>query len=192
MTYSPALPAAQTAATMQPDAVLQEAIRMRSGVNGFGLGEMCGDYAVAGVGGALAQTGRRALTGLCLVLLVLLVVKRPSGAPVKGAIVVGILLVVWGLTRAWGLVSARLGLRRCYLFTGGLVVTGLFGRPRGVVAWGDVTALNVLVTGSLLMAFHRFEIDRRAAGRLAFLAMGMQPALVEPLLSRAAAHGVGR
>ncbi|MFI6650365.1 hypothetical protein ACIBI8_22450 [Streptomyces sp. NPDC050529] len=165
---------------------------MRPGVNGFGLGEACGDYAVAGVGGALAQTGRRMLMTLCLVLLVLLVVKQPTGALTKGVVVTGIMLAVWGLTRAWGLVSARLGLRRCYLFPGGLVVTGLFGRPRGVVAWSEVTALNVMVTGSLLMAFHRFEVERRGAGRLAFLAMGMEPGLVEPLLSRAAANGVGR
>lgn len=165
---------------------------MRPGVNGFGMGEACGDYAVAGVGGALAQTGRRMLMTLCLVLLVLLAVKQPTGALAKGVVVTGIMLAVWGLTRAWGLVSARLGLRRCYLFPGGLVVTGLFGLPRGVVAWSEVTALNVMVTGSLLMAFHRFEVERRGAGRLAFLAMGMEPGLVEPLLSRAAANGVGR
>ncbi|MEU9091046.1 hypothetical protein [Streptomyces sp. NPDC048428] len=165
---------------------------MRPGVSGFGLGEVCGDYAVAGVGGALAQTGRRALMMLCLALLVLLVVKQPTAALTKGVVVTGIAFAVWGLTRAWGLVSARLGLRRCYLFPGGLIVTDLFGRPRGVVAWSEVTALNVMVTRSLLMAFHRFEVDRRGAGRLAFLAMGMQPALAEPLLSRAAANGAGR
>lgn len=163
---------------------------MRAGVNGFGPGEACGDYAVAGVGGALAQTGRRILLTLCLVLLVLLAVKQPAAALTKGAVVIGIVLVVGGATRAWGLVSARFGLRRCYLFAGGLVVTDLFGRPRGVVAWSEVTALNVMVARSLLMAFHRFEVERRGAGRLAFLAMGMQPALVGPLLRRAAANGV--
>ncbi len=166
---------------------------MRSDMNGFGLGEACGEYAVAGVGGALAQTGRRARTTLCLVLLVLLVVKRPAAALTETGIVIGVVLVVWGLTRAWGLMAARSGLRRCYLFTGGLVVTDLFGRPRGGgVAWSEVTELNVMVSQSLLMAFHRFEVERRVAGRLAFLAMGVQPALVEPLLSRAAANGVGR
>lgn len=44
--------------------------------------------------------------------------------------------------------------------------------------------------GRGLMAFHRFEVERRGAGRLAFLAMGTQPALVGPLLRRAAANGV--
>ncbi|MEU1366661.1 hypothetical protein ABZ454_11050 [Streptomyces sp. NPDC005803] len=165
---------------------------MRQRVRGFGLGQACGDYAVAGVGGALAQTARRGLAVLCLVLLVLLVVKKPPAALTKGAVIAGIALAVWGLTRAWGLISARFGIRRCYLFAGGLVVTGLFGRPRGVVAWSEVTALNVMVSRSLLMAFHRFEVERRGTGRLAFLAMGMQPALVQPLLSRAAANGVGR
>ncbi|MEU1470387.1 hypothetical protein ABZ434_19385 [Streptomyces sp. NPDC005761] len=161
-------------------------------MNGFGWGEACGDYAVAGVGGALAQTGRRALVTLCLVLLVLLAVKQPVAAWARGAVVIGIVLVVWGLTRGWRLLSTRFGLRRCYLFPGGLVVTDLFGRPLGAVAWSEVTALNVVVTQSLLMAFHRFEVERRGGRRLAFLAMGAQPALVEPLLSRAAANGVGR
>lgn len=164
---------------------------MRAGVNGFGLGGACGDYAVAGVGGALAQTGRRILLTLCLVLLVLLAVKQPTAALTRSAVVIGIVLVVWGLTRAWGLMSARFGLRRCYLLAGGLVVTDLFGRPRGVVAWSEVAALNVMVSRSPLMAFHRFEVERRGVGRLAFLAMGMRPALVEPLLRRAAANGVG-
>ncbi|MER6116674.1 hypothetical protein [Streptomyces sp. A0642] len=159
----------------------------------FGLGAACGDYAVAGVAGGLAQMARRTLTLLGLVLLVLLVVKRPPAASAKGALIVGIALAVWGLTRAWRVVSARFGLRRCYLFVGGVVVTDLFGRPRGVVAWSEVTSLNVLVSGSLLLAFHRFEVRRRGARRpLAFLALGMRPALAEPLMARAAANGVGR
>ncbi|MFI6858601.1 hypothetical protein ACIBKZ_01650 [Streptomyces sp. NPDC050421] len=161
-------------------------------MSGFGWGEACGDHAVAGVAGALAQTARRLLMALCLLLLVLLLVKRPADALTKGAVVTGVVLVVWGLTRAWSLVSARFGLRRCYLFEGGLVLTDLFGRPRGAVAWSEVTALNVMVSQSLLMAFHRFEIERRGAGQLAFLGMGLRPAVVAPLLSRAAQNGVGR
>ncbi|WP_406099638.1 hypothetical protein [Streptomyces sp. NBC_01013] len=165
---------------------------MRQTGNGFGLGEACGDFAIAGVAGALAQVARRALTGLCAVLLVLLVVKRPSETLARSSLVIVIVLLLWGLTAAWRLLSARLGLRRCYLFAGGLVVTGLSGRPRGVVAWSEVTGLNMLVSQSLLMAFYRFEVDRRGSRRLAFLAMGVQPALVEPLLRRAAENGVRR
>lgn len=164
---------------------------MRPEMNGFGLGAACGEYAVAGVAGGLAQMARRALALLGLVLLVLLAVKQPPAAPAKGALVVGIALAVWGLTRAWRFVCARFGLRRCYLFVGGVVVTNLFGRPQAV-AWSEVASLNVLVSRSLLLAFHRFEVQRRGVRRpLAFLAMGMQPALAEPLLARAAANGVG-
>jgi hypothetical protein len=165
---------------------------MRPGINRFGLGAACGDYAVAGVAGGLAQMARRVLALLGLVLLVLLAVKQPASASAKGALIVGVAAALWGLTRAWRFVSARFGLRRCYLFVGGVVVTNLFGRPRGVVPWSEVTSLDVLVTRSLLLAFHRFEVRRRGVRRpLAFLALGMQPALAEPLLTRAAANGIG-
>ncbi|WP_406458357.1 hypothetical protein OG782_35960 [Streptomyces sp. NBC_00876] len=162
---------------------------MRSGMERLGWGEASGDYAIAGVGGALAQVARRTLLALCLVTLVLLAVKQPPAALTKGAVTLTVALAVVGLTWAWGRAGARFGLRRCYLFNDGLVVTGLFGRARAM-AWTEVTALKVMGSQSLFMAFYRFEFERRGAGRVAFLAMGHQPALAELLLSRAAVNGV--
>ncbi|WP_217211809.1 hypothetical protein [Streptomyces sp. AC550_RSS872] len=59
-----------------------------------------------------------------VVLLVCLVVMRPSWGFQKGVITTGaVVLSLFGLTPAWRGLSARLGLRRCYLCTRGLVVT---------------------------------------------------------------------
>ncbi|MCX4679496.1 hypothetical protein OG413_30140 [Streptomyces sp. NBC_01433] len=163
---------------------------MRPGVNGAGFGEARGDYAVAALGGALAQLGRRLLIGLCLVLLVALVYIRPTAAFTKGAITISAALVAIGLRWAWGRASTRFGLRRCYLFRDGLVITGLFGQPRRAVAWADVMGMQMMVSQSLFLAFYRFEIIRRGSRPVAFLALGFQPPLVEPLLSQAAENGV--
>ncbi|MFC5075903.1 hypothetical protein ACFPN0_30890 [Kitasatospora cinereorecta] len=162
---------------------------MRAGMRTFGFGEAYGDYPVAGLGGGLAQLARRLITALCLAMIVALAVDRPSSAFTKGAVALSVLLVVIGLRWAWGRVSARLGLRRCYLFPRGLVLTDLFGRPRAV-AWAEVAALNMLAGQSLFMAFHRIEVVRRGHRTVAFLAMGAQPPLVAHLLSRAAENGV--
>ncbi|WNI20605.1 hypothetical protein [Streptomyces sp. ITFR-16] len=163
----------------------------RPGLDRFGFGQAHGDYAVAGVGGALSQVGRRMLTALCLVVLVLLVVKKPPSAVTKGTITLAVLLVAFGITRIWGSLSARFGLRRCYLFTGGLVVTGMFGGARAV-PWSEVTTLKMMSSQQLLMSFYRFEVGRRGGAPLAFLAMGMKPALVDQLVGRAAANGIVR
>lgn len=163
---------------------------MRPGVNRAGFGEARGNYAVAGLGGGLAQLGRRLLLGLCLALLVSLVYIRPTAAFTKGAITISVALVAIGLRWAWGRASARFGLRRCYLFRDGLVITGLFGQPRRAVPWAEVMGMQMMTSQSLFMAFYRFEITRRGSRPVAFLALGFQPPLVEPLLSQAAENGV--
>lgn len=157
---------------------------------GLGLGEVRGSYAVAGVGGALLQVFRRLVVVLVAALLVMLVVKKPPGAFGKGAVSVAVVLALFALKLAWGRVSARFGIRRCYVCTGGLVVTNLFGGVRDAVAWGDVTVLNRTVALSAWMTFHRFEIARNGAAPLAFLALGQSPELAVALPNQAARNGI--
>ncbi|MGW2572579.1 hypothetical protein [Streptomyces sp. NPDC001537] len=163
---------------------------VRDRAEALGLGEERGSYAVAGPWSALSQFARRLLAGLVVVLLVRLVVVSPGIQ--KGVITMGsVTLSVFGLTLAWRGLSARFGLRRCYLYTRGLVVTGTFGRVRHAVAWSEVTELKwVAANMTLLLVFHRCEIERRGAGRVAFLALGIKPPLVEALRTQAAANGV--
>ncbi|MCL8013487.1 hypothetical protein [Streptomyces sp. AS02] len=126
-----------------------------------------------------------------VVLLVCLVVMRLSWGFQKGVITTGaVVLSLFGLTLAWRGLSARFGLRRCYLYTRGLVVTSTFGRVRHAVAWSEVTELKWMSNLTLLLAFHRFEIERRGAGRVAFLVLGWKPRLVEALQTQAGANGV--
>ncbi|USQ86314.1 hypothetical protein NFX46_22955 [Streptomyces phaeoluteigriseus] len=144
---------------------------------------MRGSYPVAGVMGGLAQMARRLLFALALVLLGALIWFRPRDAFVRGAVTVAVLLALFGLRAAWARASARWGINRCYLYTGGLVVTSIFGRVREAVRWDDVREVNRLTNQSVLLAFHRIEIVRRDYGTVTFLALGLQPALVEALLN---------
>ncbi|MFI2765612.1 hypothetical protein ACH5A3_43560 [Streptomyces echinatus] len=162
---------------------------VRDRAEALGLGEERGGYAVAGLWGALAQLARRFLAGVFVALLVCLVVL--SSGFQKGVITMGaVMLSLFGLTLAWRGLSARFGLRRCYLYTRGLVVTSTFGRVRHVVAWTEVTELKWMSNLTLLLAFHRFEIEQRGAGRVAFLALGIKPQLVDALQTQAGANGV--
>ena len=154
------------------------------------LGEPRGSHPVAGLGGGLAQLARRLVIGLCVALVVALVYARPSAAFAKGAVATAVVLTLLGLTQAWRRVAARYGLARCYLYTGGLVVTNVFGRVRDALAWSEVAGLNRLSNQSPLLAFHRFELVRRGSPPLAFLALGMNPALVEALLNEAARNDI--
>ncbi|MEU9336544.1 hypothetical protein AB0D49_25795 [Streptomyces sp. NPDC048290] len=146
------------------------------------LGERIGTYPVAGQAGAVLQALRRILVGFLGTLLVLLVFRRPEGALTSGAILATVLLVVYGLRLAWGRLAARLGIRRCHLFTGGLVVTGLLGGVREVVAWPQVTVVNQSATVSLWLTFHRIELVRGwTAPPVTLLALGRAPALASDL-----------
>jgi hypothetical protein len=163
---------------------------MRQEVNGLGLGEQHGSYAIAGVGGALLQMARRGFVALAAVVLVMLLVSRPPAAFVKGAVTVAVVLAMFGLRLAWSHATARFGINRCYLRTDGLVVTNLFGGVRDAVAWSNMTGLNQTTTLSVWLTFHRFEITRNGSAPLAFLALGQKPALATALLSQATKNGL--
>ncbi|MEV1065229.1 hypothetical protein [Streptomyces sp. NPDC050263] len=135
---------------------------------------------------------RRLVLTLAAVLLVTLVVNRPPTAFVKGAVTGAVLLTLYGLKLAWARATARFGINRCHLHTGGLVVTGLLGGVRDAVAWSEVTVVNETATVSLWMTFRRFEITRDQAPPLAFLALGQNPTLSAALESQAAKNGIRR
>ncbi|MGW6603166.1 hypothetical protein [Streptomyces sp. NPDC055036] len=167
---------------------------MRHGVDGLGLGlrlgEKLGSYPIAGVGGGLAQMARRVGVVLYVIVIVCLAAITPPAAFAKGAVMTAVVLVLLGLMLAWRRLSARFGLRRCYLYTNGLVVTNLFGGVQDAVAWSEVTGLNRLSGASVFMTFHRVEIARHGLRPLAFLAMGLKPPLVDALLSQLAKNGI--
>ncbi|MFI0087849.1 hypothetical protein [Streptomyces bobili] len=149
----------------------------------LGLGQLRGSYPVAGLMGGLAQMARRCLVALAIVLLGALIWYRPRDAFVRGAVTVAVVLALFGLKAAWARATVRWGLNRCHLYTGGLVVTSIVGRVREAVRWDDVREVNRLSNQSVLLAFHRIEIVRRDYTTVTFLALGLQPALVEALLN---------
>lgn len=152
------------------------------------LGERRGSYPIAGVTGALLQMFRRFAVIFCLVVLGFLIFKRPDGGLSKGLITVAVILGLVGLRAAWVRVSVRLGVRVCHLHTGGLAVTGLFGRLKHVVPWDRITVLKHMSNMSPLLTFHRFELVRRDAGTVAILVLQAKPEFV-PALKRASALG---
>ncbi|MCL7380506.1 hypothetical protein [Streptomyces sp. 35G-GA-8] len=167
---------------------------MRHGVDGLGLGpglgEKLGSFPIAGVGGGLAQMARRGGVVLYVIVIVCLAAITPPAAFAKGAVMTAVVLVLFGLTLAWRRLSARFGLRRCYLYSNGLVVTNLFGGVQDAVAWSEVAGLKRLSGASVFMTFHRVEIARHGLRPLAFLAMGLKPPLVDALLSQLAKNGI--
>nr|WP_202532509.1 hypothetical protein [Streptomyces sp. SID3212] len=138
----------------------------------------------------MAQVARRVGVALYVVLIVCLVVIPPRAAFAKGAVLTAVVLVLTGLLLAWRRASARFGLRRCHLHTYGLVVTDLFGGEWDAVAWSEVTGVKRLSGASLFMTFHRVEIERHGREPLAFLALGLQPPLVEALLGQLTKNGI--
>ncbi|WP_327350688.1 hypothetical protein [Streptomyces sp. NBC_01304] len=163
---------------------------MRQGMDGLGLGAKLGSYPVAGVAGGLAQMARRVGLVLYVVIIVCLVAITPPAAFTKGAVMTAVVLVLFGLMLAWRRMSARFGLRRCYLYTDGLVVTNLFGGVQDAVAWSEVTELNRLSGASVFMTFHRVGIARHGLRPLVFLALGVKPPLVDALLSQLVKNGI--
>ncbi|MEV1054969.1 hypothetical protein [Streptomyces sp. NPDC049887] len=164
---------------------------VRNRAQTLGLGGERGDYAVAGVPGALGQLLRRSLVLLCVVLVGYAIVARPEWGFLKGVgTAIAVALALCGLNLTWRLLSARFGLRRCYVHEQGLVVTNTLGGVRHAVAWSEVTGLAWMSNLTLLFAFHRFEIERRGARRMAFVALGANPALAAALLQQAEENGV--
>ncbi|MGW6741557.1 M20/M25/M40 family metallo-hydrolase [Streptomyces sp. NPDC055025] len=163
---------------------------MRQDMDRLGLGEKLGSYPIAGVGGSLAQMARRVGVVLYVIMIVCLAAITPPAAFAKGAVMTAVVFVLFGLMLAWRRMSARFGLRRCCLYTHGLVVTNLLGGVQDAVAWSEVTELNRLSGASVFMTFHRVEVARRGLRPLAFLALGLKPPLVDALLSQLAKNGV--
>ncbi|MFJ1896891.1 MULTISPECIES: hypothetical protein [unclassified Streptomyces] len=163
---------------------------VRGGLNGLGLGEKLDSYPIAGVAGGLTQMARRAGVVLYVILIIGLIAIRPPAAFAKGSVLTAVVFVLFGLTLAWRRMSARFGLRRCYVYADGLVVTNLFGGVQDTVAWSEVTVLNRSMGASVFMAFHRFEIARHGLRPLAFLALGLKPPIVDALLNQLARNGI--
>ncbi|MFD5435120.1 hypothetical protein ACFWJ4_23600 [Kitasatospora sp. NPDC127067] len=139
---------------------------------------------VIGVPGLLWQLGRRFVLVFCLVLLVGLVVMRPDNAVIKTAIVVAIVLAVYGLAFAWRWAAGRLGIRQCRLHEDGVAVTDLLGGVRDAVAWRDLATVREVNATGVLTSFRRFEFQHRA-GHLAM-------AVVVPSVHRAFAKDLIR
>lgn len=155
------------------------------------LGQRLGSYPISGVTGAVLQVFRRFVVGGCGALVVCLVAIRPSSTVLKVVVTIAVAVGLLGLRAAWQRASARFGLRRCYVHTDGLVVTDLFGRVMDSVAWSETTGVKRLSAQSVFMAFQRVEIVRRNSPPVAFVALGLKPALIEALQVQAAEHGVG-
>ncbi|MFE2578457.1 hypothetical protein ACFXGV_32155, partial [Streptomyces sp. NPDC059350] len=158
--------------------------------NGPELGRRIGTYHAVGVAGALGQAALRTITLLVLVMIAALVWVRPNSTLLKCSVAAAVVVVLFGLRLAWRLVTARRGGNQCRLHQGGVAVTGPFGGIRGAVAWREVTGLRRMSTASLLMAFHRVELERRGGPPLTFIALGLEPALVEVLVKLAARNGL--
>lgn len=160
-------------------------------VEGLDLGERRGSYPVAGVPGFFAQLARRGGMALYIAIVIGLLVNRPPDMLTKGAVMAAVLVGLIGYLLAWRRLTARLGLRRCYLYTDGVVVTNWFGRVQDWVAWRNVRELDGLTAQSLVFSFHRLELWRRDSGKpLRLLALGMNPKLRYALYDEAERNGV--
>ncbi|GAQ58610.1 hypothetical protein [Streptomyces acidiscabies] len=156
----------------------------------LGLGRHCGNHPVAGPIGAVLQMFRRLGLALAALIVVLQVVNKPPNALFKTTVTLAVVLVAYGLRLAWRLLSARFGLSRCYLYTGGLVITNLLGGVRDAVAWSDVTTLNRSAGFAAGATFNRFVLSRNGRPPVTFLALGLTPALAKELPDRAARNGI--
>jgi hypothetical protein len=160
------------------------ALRQRVREIGFGGGHRA--YAITGVLGSMGQMAWRTVEVLGVLVLGLLIVRRPPSALFKFVLLAGVLLVWIGLRLAWRRLSAALDLNRCYLYADGLVLTDQFGRWRTSAAWADVTHMKHTYGSWLFTVSHRFELTRRAAPPVAFNVLGSRTDLVKELQARAA------
>ncbi|MFD8961315.1 hypothetical protein ACFV0W_31325, partial [Streptomyces anulatus] len=115
---------------------------------------------------------------------------RPTTARPPGSGAAAAVLVLFGLRLLWRFVTARCGGNRCRLNPGGIAVTGPIGGVRDAVVWREVPGLRRTSSASLLMAFHRVEVERRGAPPLTFTALGLEPAVIGVLLRLAARNGL--
>ncbi|MFF0483898.1 hypothetical protein [Streptomyces sp. NPDC004435] len=104
-----------------------------------------------------------------------------------------VVLAVYIVTFGWRLMSARLGMNRCYLLAGGVALTNRFGQVTDFVAWSDVTGIQQTTVVELYMGAHRLEISsNRTAKPLTLLAPGVTSRLVEALLTEGRRAGALR
>nr|WP_244882872.1 hypothetical protein [Streptomyces zhihengii] len=95
-----------------------------------------------------------------------------------------VVVAVYAVKFGWRLLTARLGMNRCYLLTDGVAVTNRFGRIRDSVAWSDVTGVQQTAVVGLVSGAHRMEISRnRSPKPLWFVAPGAKAPLVDAFLA---------
>ncbi|MCX5416128.1 hypothetical protein [Streptomyces sp. NBC_00059] len=164
---------------------------MSNRVAGLGLGQIRGDYAIINPAlGAMLQVLRGFLLILWIFMLVTTVVN-PSAVNDNAIPTTAVVVAVYALRYVWRLVTARLGVNRCYLCTDGVAVTGRLGRIRDSVAWKDVTGVQQMVVAGLVMGCHRIEIFRNgSAAPLWLIAPGAKSPLVPALLAEGRRSGV--
>ncbi|MFE0422974.1 hypothetical protein [Streptomyces sp. NPDC058953] len=143
-----------------------------------------------GVVGALTQFALRFVTFAVAALVTALIFIRPNAALLKGAVMIAVVLVLYGLRLAWRAVMSRRGGGRCLLHADGVAVTGPFGGVRDAVPWREAATLRRMTHVSLFLAIHRFEIGRHGRRPLVLIALGAEPALVGALEAQAARNGL--
>ncbi|MFD9041997.1 hypothetical protein [Streptomyces bottropensis] len=162
---------------------------MRPRADELGLGERLGSYPVVGVSGGLLQICRRVGAVLCAVLAVTLYMQRPPHTFEKSVGLATVVIVWVALLVGWRRLSARLGVRRCCLYTDGVVVTDWFGRAGQWAAWSDVSRLTGFGNHAPFLTFHRLEIWLPGRAQpIAILTLGSEPKLVAALQELADLH----
>lgn len=160
------------------------ALQQRISTLGFGQGRRT--YAVTGVMGGLAQLGQRVFVGLGVLIVGLLIALRPPSASLKAAVTVAVVLAGFGLRLLWRGLSVSLGLNKCYVYPGGMVVTNLLGQVRAAVPWGEMTSAKLMIESYGLMSLHRIEVRQRTAAPLEFVVLGTDHTLLNALQQRIA------
>ncbi|GGV26134.1 hypothetical protein GCM10010277_07510 [Streptomyces longisporoflavus] len=118
------------------------------------------------------------------VVMVGLTVFTPDQVDGNLAWTTAVVIAVYAVTFGWRLLSARLGMNRCYLLAEGVAVTNRFGRVTDSVAWSDVTGIEQTTVVELYMGAHRMEIHRNQTAKpLVCVAPGVKSKLVEALLA---------
>ncbi|MFD5871429.1 hypothetical protein [Streptomyces sp. NPDC060322] len=163
---------------------------MRNTVTGLGLGTIRGDYAVINpMIGSMMQVLRGFLLILWIFMLITTVVN-PDAVDGNAAVTTAVVAAVYALKLGWRLLTARLGVNRCYLCADGVAVTGRFGRVRDSVRWSEVTGVQQTAVVGLVMGCHRIEIHRSNSARpLWFVAPGAKSALVQAVLDEGRRSG---
>lgn len=155
-------------------------------INAFGFGQGRRTYAITGLMGGLTQLARRVFVGLVVFVLGTLIALRPPAALLKAAVTVAVLLAWYGFRLMWRRVSDTLGLNKCHLYPGGMVVTNLLGQVRAAVPWAEVTTARLMVESYGLLSLHRIEVRQHRAAPLEFVVLGTDHTLLDSLQQRIA------